>query len=861
VKFEFEVGTVDARLIEGGRKICDRLLAIKDPRAVSGDASFRLGLWDGKIHFFDKETLTFPAGLFWRLAKRLDRRGHELFASFPDTPDVTPITKDYLVGVDLRDFQIEGVNTCLEKKRGILWFATNSGKSLVLSAIAGKLVRDAKLKVLVIVPNAWLLNQTSTDIKKYLGPDVRVGRAGDGQRDLSCDILVSTYQTLLSTVPNRSKKIGYDHELASFLKRCGGVIVDECFPGWVRVGYVPIADVRVGDLVPAFDETTGNLVSRRVSRVMRRRPTALVRIWLSDGTTLPCTPDHPIWVQGVGWVAASRLRVGLRVLSYGHGNSNDLRPVPPRERETTASLESPAVLPDMPGGARDRAEEVTFTDVPLSHVRCAARGHERAETTAPSCRIAGSVFGRVHADVSSGTVVCADGLDEPAVREFAHDPTQSDAVFRDTPAGIRDAYCDGAPSYGSRWERDGHDGSAAEAFTGTPRSSRWVDSGVRGADGRPNTGDATDELPAGSRVPRTASERRGGRRESLHIDAAGVRPSARRIPEVLTVDRVEVLQSGRDGTFGGCCPDGYVYNLEVEEVHTYLAEGVVVHNCHHAGSPAYADILKVCSRAAYRIGCTGSADKSDRRVGLRGDDKAKEHRYRMESYIGPILLRVTNQDLIDEGFSAKPRIVVINDRTAFGPVIRFARQNPNAKRKVNPYLRVFEMAAIKDRTWLRSIAKVVDALLTQGKPPFIFSHSVPHVEAIGAALTARGIPCEVLHGNDSTYKRREVVDRFSRDKNFAVVTSPIFDEGASIPAIHAVVFAGARKAAVELLQRIGRGLRAKAGADNTVIVVDFDPVHSTMLHGQFEAREAAYRDEGFPIRYLDDISALHATAL
>jgi S-DNA-T family DNA segregation ATPase FtsK/SpoIIIE len=46
------------------------------------------------------------------------------------------------------------------------------------------------------------------------------------------------------------------------------------------------------------------------------------------------------------------------------------------------------------------------------------------------------------------------------------------------------------------------------------------------------------------------------------------------------VDRVEVLEPGGDGRFSGLCPDGYVYNIEVEGTHTYqIAGGVVAHNC------------------------------------------------------------------------------------------------------------------------------------------------------------------------------------------------------------------------------------------------------------------------------------------
>jgi Rad3-related DNA helicase len=48
------------------------------------------------------------------------------------------------------------------------------------------------------------------------------------------------------------------------------------------------------------------------------------------------------------------------------------------------------------------------------------------------------------------------------------------------------------------------------------------------------------------------------------------------------VDGVEVLEPGGDGTFGGVCPDGLVYNLAVDDTNTYVANGVVVHNCHKA---------------------------------------------------------------------------------------------------------------------------------------------------------------------------------------------------------------------------------------------------------------------------------------
>lgn len=57
--------------------------------------------------------------------------------------------------------------------------------------------------------------------------------------------------------------------------------------------------------------------------------------------------------------------------------------------------------------------------------------------------------------------------------------------------------------------------------------------------------------------------------------------------------RIQVLEPGSDGTYGGLCPRGVVYNLEVEGTHTYRVgdAGLVAHNCHHAVSPSYLSVL------------------------------------------------------------------------------------------------------------------------------------------------------------------------------------------------------------------------------------------------------------------------------
>jgi len=74
-------------------------------------------------------------------------------------------------------------------------------------------------------------------------------------------------------------------------------------------------------------------------------------------------------------------------------------------------------------------------------------------------------------------------------------------------------------------------------------------------------------------------------------DVRGSRWEGRLLEESM-VDCVEIQEQGSDGRYGPVCPDGYVYNIEVEGEHTYIANGFAVHNCHRARNATYESITK-----------------------------------------------------------------------------------------------------------------------------------------------------------------------------------------------------------------------------------------------------------------------------
>lgn len=98
----------------------------------------------------------------------------------------------------------------------------------------------------------------------------------------------------------------------------GGTCYGTCFPAGTPVhvpgGTKPIEAIRVGDVVRSFDVLTGAERAERVLAVETHRVRALVTVALAGGGAVQTTEEHHFWVQGSGWVRASSLALGDRLL-------------------------------------------------------------------------------------------------------------------------------------------------------------------------------------------------------------------------------------------------------------------------------------------------------------------------------------------------------------------------------------------------------------------------------------------------------------------------------------------------------------------------------------------------------------------
>jgi len=88
------------------------------------------------------------------------------------------------------------------------------------------------------------------------------------------------------------------------------LVVDECVCGHSIVGAKKAKDVRCGDYVDAINHATGMLEKARVVRANQRYYFGeVISIRVGD-SILSCTPNHPIWVEGKGYVQANEVVSG-----------------------------------------------------------------------------------------------------------------------------------------------------------------------------------------------------------------------------------------------------------------------------------------------------------------------------------------------------------------------------------------------------------------------------------------------------------------------------------------------------------------------------------------------------------------------
>lgn len=244
-------------------------------------------------------------------------------------------------------------------------------------------------------------------------------------------------------------------------------------------------------------------------------------------------------------------------------------------------------------------------------------------------------------------------------------------------------------------------------------------------------------------------------------------------------------------------------------------EFVILEEAHEISGNGYYDILSLCKSAQYRLALTATPF-------MKTDG---EGNMRLHAAVGGIGIKVDENTLIERGILAKPYFKFIDS------------EKPKYLFKSTPWLSAYRIGIVENDSRNSKIVFEVERATKYGLSSMILVQHKAHGERLKKMLTQAKVKCLFMYGDHSQEERSSALSKLKSGKINALIGSTILDVGVDVPAVGMIVLAGGGKAEVALRQRIGRGLRAKKGA-NVAFIVDFNDQDNNHLRKHAKQRRA-----------------------
>lgn len=236
--------------------------------------------------------------------------------------------------------------------------------------------------------------------------------------------------------------------------------------------------------------------------------------------------------------------------------------------------------------------------------------------------------------------------------------------------------------------------------------------------------------------------------------------------------------------------DGFVYNIEVDEFHTYVANSIVVHNCHHLVRDNKWHTATEMMPRARGLGVTGSPTRADGQGLGRHADGVMDVMVQ-----GPTL-----RQLIEIGALSDYQIICAESDLKRPEVV-------SANGDYSPQ----QLKKAREKSHI--VGDVVDVYIKHafGMRTIVFATDVEGAAEMADRMRQLGIRAEAVSGKTDPTVRRDIVARFRSGALDVLVNVDLFDEGFDVPACECVIMARPTESLAKYLQQFGRALRTAQG--------------------------------------------------
>ena len=533
-------------------------------------------------------------------------------------------------------------------------------------------------------------------------------------------------------------------------------LTDECFVAGTMVDDMPIEKVRVGDTVSAFDEQSGIMVKRRVTSLFKNKmPARIVKVTTSK-TVLFATTHHPFYTQ-TGWVNAEDLTDEHDLLRVRYASE---------QKSTTDELVQEIGSGFLRQGMLKRASGESFV------------GNNGADKS----KI------RIGSDAGAQPNACG-----------AHKGENEETSNRDRTSSKGSGRQRVSPDGGGNCT----DGDVSEVrVRGANRSENWF-----------CKGDWAGSLQDRLRASCEEDSDRSGRIFSQLNQQERVGQEEGQSFEIERVVGVQVLERN-DPEIPG---DGYVYNIEVDDVHTYTANGIVVHNCHHMLSDNQWGKVASLFPSARGVGFTATPARADRKSLARSQG----------GVFDAMVKGVTARQLIDEGHICDYRIIappssINREMLRVGSSGDFTQKG---------------LSSAREKSTITGDCVRTYQKYTPGEQAVVFAVDIAHATELTEAYRDVGVSAETVSSKTPKAIRKAVMDKFERGIFNVLVNVDLFGEGLNVEGISVVQMARPTKSFPLYVQQFFRALTAADGKHLGTII---DHAGNVAYFGKFYGLPDSY---------------------
>lgn len=212
--------------------------------------------------------------------------------------------------------------------------------------------------------------------------------------------------------------------------------------------------------------------------------------------------------------------------------------------------------------------------------------------------------------------------------------------------------------------------------------------------------------------------------------------------------------------------------------------GFVADECHHATSNSWYEVFNSFTNAQIRVGLTGTVDKAN-----------PINEMKLYSCTSEVINRISNEYLIENGYSAKPICVLFNV------------SEPNLDDE--PYQVAYQLGIVDNDYRSDLIARICKKETDANNVVLILVEHIEHGEIISERLKSLNKRVFFTNGQLDSETRQQLLDDLKNGNIDILISTAILDEGVDVSGINAIIYARGGKSTRKLLQGIGRGLRKK----------------------------------------------------